>query len=350
MKDLPSLLILMKIFPRLPAKEVIRCKTVSKEWLAYLSTPEFAKNNCRFLRVLGDQKIIVLDKSSCAIRYVDVASPRCVLGNNIHIPFDCHPCNVIFLASLDGMVCVCLCNTGDLVVWNPLTHVFKMLRNSNYQGFYTMDDDSLGFCVDSAGDYKIMHIKCTHFRLTVNIYSFSEGSWSTPRFLIDSPYDIVIYSRSVGTFCRKSLYFVLTKFWCMGNTAVLRLDVESKVIENVGYPDTLSVESIGQLVTIRDELHMVVSIGMCSVDVQLWHLQNNTWSKVVSFVPRVFMPLMIGSSMHYIDGNNKLIIVHEWGDVAQINVRAKKMHVYLEDGNITNKTSNVAYRKTQLNL
>ncbi|MFS8021784.1 hypothetical protein Hanom_Chr16g01431491 [Helianthus anomalus] len=91
----------------------------------------------------------------------------------------------------------------------------------------------------------------------------------------------------------------------MGNTAVLHLNVESKVIENVGYPDTLSMESI---------------------DIQLWHLQNETWSKVVSFVPREFMPLMIGSSVHYINGNNKLIIVHEWGDIAEINVRAKKMH------------------------
>ncbi|MFS8021452.1 hypothetical protein Hanom_Chr16g01427561 [Helianthus anomalus] len=279
MKDLPSLLILMKIIPRHPAKVVTRCKTVC------------------------DQKIISLDKSSCAICYVDVESPRCVLGTNLRIPFDAHPCNLIFLESLHGLVCACLCNTGELVVWNPLTRVFKMLKNSNSYGFYNMDDDSLGFCVDSAGDYKIVHIKCTHFRLTINIYSFSECSWSSP-----------------------SLYFVLNKFKCMGNIAVLRLDVESKVIENVGYPDTLGVESIGELVTIRDELHMLVSIGMCSVDVQLWCLQNETWSKVVSFVPRVFMPFMIGSSVHYIDGNNKLIIVHEWGDVAEINVRAKKMH------------------------
>ncbi|MFS7946538.1 hypothetical protein Hanom_Chr06g00537441 [Helianthus anomalus] len=191
------------------------------------------------------------------------------------------------------MVCACLCNTGELVVWNPLTRVFKILKNSNSQGFYNMDDDSLGFCVDFAGDYKIMHIKCTHFRLTVNIYSFNAGSWSTPSFLIYSPYDIAIYSWSVGTFCGNSLYFVLTKFWCLGNTAVLRFDVESMVV------------------TIRDELHMLGSIRMCSVDVQLWRLQNDTWSKVVSFVPFVFMPLMIRSSVQHIDGNNKLMIVHE---------------------------------------
>ncbi|KAJ0934135.1 hypothetical protein HanRHA438_Chr03g0104001 [Helianthus annuus] len=192
MKDLPSLLILMKIIPRLPAKAVIWCKVVFKDWLAHLSTLEFAKNNCHFLRILGDQKIIALNKSSCPIRYVDVESPRCVLGT------------VIFLVNLDGMVCACLCNTSELVVWNPLTRVFKMMKNSNSQGFYNMGDDSLGFCVDSASDYKIVHIRRTHFRLTVNIYSFSEGSWSTPRFLIYSPYAIAIYSWSVGTFCGNS--------------------------------------------------------------------------------------------------------------------------------------------------
>ncbi|MFS8033203.1 hypothetical protein Hanom_Chr17g01566741 [Helianthus anomalus] len=65
---------------------------------------------------------------------------------------------------------------------------------------------------------------------------------------------------------------------------------------------------------------------MHSVDIQLWRLQNETWSKVVSFVPRVFMPLMIGLFVHYIDGNNKLIIVHEWSEVPEINVTAKDMH------------------------
>ncbi|MFS8033202.1 putative F-box-like domain superfamily protein [Helianthus anomalus] len=148
MKDLPSLVILIRIIPRLPAKGVTRCKVMCKDWLAYHSTPEFDKNNCYFLQILDGPKLIALDKSSCVIRYVDDESPRCVLGTNVHIPFDAHSCNVIFLASLDGM------------------------------GFYNVDDDSPGFCVDSVGDYNIVHIKHTHFRLTVNIYSFSEGSWS----------------------------------------------------------------------------------------------------------------------------------------------------------------------------
>ncbi|MFS7936574.1 hypothetical protein Hanom_Chr05g00417161 [Helianthus anomalus] len=87
------------------------------------------------------------------------------------------------------MVCVCLCNTGELVVWNPIIRMFKMLMltYSNSQGFYNMYDDSIGFCVDFVDDYNIVHIKHTHFRLTINIYSFIEGSWSTPRFLIYSP-------------------------------------------------------------------------------------------------------------------------------------------------------------------
>ncbi|MFS8021785.1 hypothetical protein Hanom_Chr16g01431501 [Helianthus anomalus] len=97
---------------------------------------------------------------------------------------------------------MCLPMSDELVVWNPLTRVFKMLKNSNSHGFYNMDDDSLGFCVIFAADYKIVHIKRTHFRLIVNIYSFSEDSWSTPRFLIYSTYDIAIYSWPVGTLGR----------------------------------------------------------------------------------------------------------------------------------------------------
>ncbi|MFS7973232.1 hypothetical protein Hanom_Chr09g00854241 [Helianthus anomalus] len=106
------------------------------------------------MRILDDQKVISIDISSCVIRYVDYESHKCVSGNSVHIPFDGHLCNVLFLASLDGM----------------------MLSNSNSPGFYSVDDDILGFCVDSAGDYNIVHIKCTRFRLSVNSYSFWEGS------------------------------------------------------------------------------------------------------------------------------------------------------------------------------
>ncbi|MFS8022919.1 hypothetical protein Hanom_Chr16g01445171 [Helianthus anomalus] len=183
------------------------------------------------MRILGDQKIFDVDRSLCAIRYVDRESPKCMLGTDVQIPFDAYLCNVLFLASLDGM------------------------------GFYSVDDDSLGFCVDSSGDYIIVHIKCIYIKLNVNIYSVREGSWSTSKFL------------------------------------------------KYRLPDTMSVEAIGQLVSMLDELHMLISIGMFSIDVQLSKLQNETWSKVFSCLPSVSMPLMNESSMHYVNRNSKLIIV-----------------------------------------
>ncbi|MFS7914890.1 putative nitrous oxide reductase [Helianthus anomalus] len=164
------------------------------------------------MRILDDKKIIVVNQFSCAIRYVDHESPKCVLGTNVHIPFRAHPYNVLFLAILDGIVLVCLINARELVVWNPLTHVFEMLSNSNSQGFYSVDDDSIGFCVDFSGDYNIVHINA---RISSWLLTF-------------------IY-----------LYFLWTKFWCVGNAEVLHLDVDSKIINYVGFPDIMGVEAIG---------------------------------------------------------------------------------------------------------
>ncbi|KAJ0915056.1 putative F-box associated interaction domain, F-box-like domain superfamily [Helianthus annuus] len=288
-KFLPSLLILMNIIPKLPSKVVTQCKVVCKDWLVYLSTPEFAMNHCRFMRRLGDHKIIAVNRLLCDIRYVGNESPKCFLGDKVHIPFTAHPCNILFLASLDGMVCVCLINTGELVIWNPLTRVFKMLSNSNSQGFFNPNQDSLGFCVRSSGDYNIVHIKRTHMMLAINIYSLSEGSWSTPMFSNYSLFNVDVYSWSVGTFCANCLYFVLTRLWCVGNACVLRLDVDSRVISDVGFPDTMDVEATCHLVSIRDQLHMLVSIGFYSVNMKLWKLENEKWSKVFFFVHLLFL-------------------------------------------------------------
>ena len=128
---LPYMVVLFDIIARLPAKVVTQCKLVCTDWLDMLSSEEFAMRHSQYMRRSDDQKIIITSHRTCKVRSLDHKSPNYSTATNVHILFAAKPHNLLFLASLDGMLCVCLKNTCELVVWNPLTSVYKMLSNSN---------------------------------------------------------------------------------------------------------------------------------------------------------------------------------------------------------------------------
>ena len=140
-----------------------------------ISSEEFARIHYQYIRRSDDQKIMLTGRETCKVRSLDHKSPNYITPTNVPIPFDAKPHNLLFLASLDGMLCVCIKNTCELVVWNPLTHVYKMLSNSYSQGFYNVATDAIGFFVDSLGDYSIMHIKRRRGIMTIWIYSLRSG-------------------------------------------------------------------------------------------------------------------------------------------------------------------------------
>ena len=127
--------------------------------------------------------------------------------------FNANPLNLLFLASLDGMLCVCLMNTCELVVWNPLTRVYKMLSNAYSQGFYKISTDAIGFFVDSLDHHIIMHIKRRRGTMTIWIYSLRFGHWRTCCFLKKRPFHELTYHWIQGILCGTGLYFTVCQWW-----------------------------------------------------------------------------------------------------------------------------------------
>ncbi|GJR69111.1 hypothetical protein Tco_0015176 [Tanacetum coccineum] len=65
----------------------------------------------------------------------------------------------IVVGSLDGLVCVALERTCELVIWNPLTTAYKKLSMSNAPPFFRRNRDAIGFYFDSSNnDYKLLQV------------------------------------------------------------------------------------------------------------------------------------------------------------------------------------------------
>ncbi|KAM0053978.1 putative F-box associated interaction domain, F-box-like domain superfamily [Helianthus debilis subsp. tardiflorus] len=319
--DLPFLVVLYVILPRLPPKVVTQCKVVCKQWLSFLSSPEFLRLHCYSMRTSVDQKIITAGPRSCIVRSLDCESPNFNLPTNVHIPFNCQPYNLLFISSLDGMLCVCLKKTCELAVWNPLTRVYRKLSNSNGQGFYDLEYDSLGICIDSSYDYIIVHIKRIHSILTIWIYSMRQNSWSTIRCLEDTVYLGHTSTWSPGTLCGNSLYFTVCQGCRSGNETLLRFDVDSRMFSVIGFPNVCGQRVLGNLVNIRDQLHLILHSGFYNLHVELWKLQTETWMKVFVYPHAVHKPVSLVSTIKYVNATGNCIEVDLMsGAVGQIDL------------------------------
>ncbi|MFS7964360.1 putative F-box domain-containing protein [Helianthus anomalus] len=116
--DLGSDLIMSEILPRLPAKCVGRAKKVCKEWLSCISSKEFVMMHCRHMCKGSRQKILSIGQESCFISStgVDLVDEKTM----ITLPFHVRPSDMWILSSLNGLLCVCLRNTFEMLIWNPL--------------------------------------------------------------------------------------------------------------------------------------------------------------------------------------------------------------------------------------
>uniref|UniRef100_A0A251UHH0 Putative F-box domain-containing protein n=1 Tax=Helianthus annuus TaxID=4232 RepID=A0A251UHH0_HELAN len=271
MSCLPFLVVMLDIIARLPPKNVAQCKLVCKEWLDFILERKFVRAHCHYMRASADQKLLMVGWKTIEVHSLNYKSPGFILPRGVTRPFYAYPSRMFFLASLDGMLCVCLQNTCELVVWNPLTTKFKKLANSNSQGFYKVDSDALGFFVDSSDDYNILHIKRRRGTMTVYIYSMELNSWSTVRFLKHRPYHHYTYLWSPATLCGGGLYFVVTQ--CRGRSdglTVIRFDVNSKSFSELCFPNVYDDEVSGSLVNINEEFICMFVSETMTIDEKLY--------------------------------------------------------------------------------
>ncbi|XP_076903120.1 putative F-box/kelch-repeat protein At3g17570 [Bidens hawaiensis] len=320
--SLPIMVLMLEIIAKLPPNAIAQCKAVCKEWLAFISTSMFLKAHCDYMRASADQKILEADQRSCKVCSLNYKAANYFLATNISIPFNARPENLLFLSSLDGMLCVCLINTWELIVWNPLTTFFKKLSNSNKQGFYKYNRDAIGFCVNSSYDYNIVHVKRRRGTLAIYVYPMRLSSWRTVRFLKKRPYHNETFNWSSGTLCGDGLYFTVAQHWDFGQKIILRFDVNTMEFSELSLPDVHGFGNMGVLADISSELHMLVSPGSIEYGtVSLWKLNNGVWIKLLSYSHRVSIRFPLTTSITYYNLSGSCLVITEWGQVLEVDLR-----------------------------
>ncbi|KAJ0600972.1 putative F-box domain-containing protein [Helianthus annuus] len=159
MADLPTHTIVFEILTRLPAKDVGRSKSVCKQWYALLSTQDFVKIHCSRSVVSSNQRVLLIDDLTCSVRPIISNNNDYGPSSTVTFPFHHQNNDVSILSHLNGLLCVCLNHTYELLLWNPTTTAFKRLSTPDSHGFYINNLDAIGLYVDADDDYKVLHIK-----------------------------------------------------------------------------------------------------------------------------------------------------------------------------------------------
>ncbi|KAL3628751.1 hypothetical protein CASFOL_027797 [Castilleja foliolosa] len=196
---LPEDVIMYCILTRLPVKSILRCKSVCKLWLKFLSSPEFIQlHQAQFSRVPKNQSFIIhrtksswSDRNTTSLFSIESGDKNPTILNH---PLDGYYRDIV--GCCNGLVCLKprASSLDRFVLWNPALKLFKnVFLNPPGVG----ERLSLGFGYDTeADDYKVVSIVCLKnhrimerlmkvMRLEVSmkvirveVYSVNSDSWT----------------------------------------------------------------------------------------------------------------------------------------------------------------------------
>ncbi|KAL8204374.1 hypothetical protein R6Q57_009997 [Mikania cordata] len=252
-------LIVFEILKRVPSRTVGRSKCVSKKWKALLLTPQFVKIHCSRSLSAFNQRVVLVDDLTCSTYPINFQSGGHGQDTILYFPFN----NVTIYSHLDGLLCVRLNHTSEIALWNPVTGSYKLLSTHDRHGFFEYNANAVWLYINASDDYKVRHIKRRLGVFNVNVYSRRFESWKSIPFLTRSEYVSPSFSLSSGTFCGDTLYFIVCDYWIGGENVLLCFDVNSEIFKEITFPPLTSAGmTFGDLVSIKNELYMFVSMGI----------------------------------------------------------------------------------------
>ncbi|GKA13776.1 F-box domain containing protein [Tanacetum coccineum] len=315
-----------EILPRLPARSLIRCMCVCKQWKSFISTREFARMNLYHIR--NDQypthsKLIEMSCSSQTFTSRNCENLKNHDSTTVRpIPFATGGDEVfIVVGSLDGLVCVALERTCELVIWNPLTTAYKKLSMSNAPPFFRRNRDAIGFYFDSSNnDYKLLQV-VSNDPSGAYIYSQKSDSWKKIDCLVSD--QCFFNSRwSFATFLGQSLYFKVKCFIRMAvrRNLIVTFDVKSEKFRNIRFPSLFDKHLGVSLVVVKGCIHLCVAYGkftdtdkpfLADSKGELWRMDDgDCWTKVAVFFRAQHSPLRFNNFYVSRNGNSIVILDH----------------------------------------
>ncbi|XP_060208267.1 F-box/kelch-repeat protein At3g23880-like isoform X1 [Lycium barbarum] len=178
---LPSELI-NEILLRLPVKILLRFRSVSKSWLALISSPQFINTHLSLSANNKDyaHHRLILSLSGPKEKNLNFCSVRSILNESVLEPsdLDC-PLKDKFqiMGSVNGLICLRV-GVEPFFIWNPSIRKFKKVTAEAVERY---GQKVYGFGYDKLhDDYKILRMYTTTSNdLKVEIYSLTSDSWRT---------------------------------------------------------------------------------------------------------------------------------------------------------------------------
>ncbi|XP_076886917.1 F-box/kelch-repeat protein At3g23880-like [Bidens hawaiensis] len=286
MANLPLDIIIFYIQTCLDAIDVLKCKSVCSVWRDMISTPQFEDAHYSRLCIAKNQRTIL-------IRDFNYSTYPMNLEHNSYgpetintFPFQNGLEDVEILAHLDGLLCVCLNETREMVLWNPTTTAHTHLSTTAGHGYYSDNACAVGLYKRLANDYNIIHITQTPPTIKASVYSRNSRSWQNIAFQTNPEYAKRTFYISPGTFCGTNLYFTICECWVVGRNVVIAFDTLTKAITELPFP-LVSSSGIfqGLLANVQNTIQMVLTTGMQNMSLGIWALQEGQWVSMFSVPP-----------------------------------------------------------------
>ncbi|KAI3670387.1 hypothetical protein L1987_87978 [Smallanthus sonchifolius] len=275
-------LIIFGILARLTPKDVVKCKSVCREWRAMLSTQEFERAHLSRSSLPSSQRTLFIRESN----------------------------GVAILAHLDGLLCVCLHQTSELVLWNPTTNAYKHLSTPEGHGRYTDIADTVGLYNGPSNDYNVLHVTRTSDVIAAHIYSRNLGTWRKIPFKTKPGFLHRTFYWSHGTLCGDTLYFTVCECWVVGRNLVIAFDTTTEQVKEISFPPVPPAGIFhGVLANVQDSLQMVLTTGMQEMSLGIWALQGDHWVNLFLAPPIPPVPLSLWISITHYMTNGRWFIM-----------------------------------------
>ncbi|KAK9049933.1 hypothetical protein SSX86_000022 [Deinandra increscens subsp. villosa] len=323
MVDLSVEIIVFEILTRASAKVVGCSKSVCKEWYALLSTQDFARIHCSRSLNSSNQRILNVGELTCSVHPIDIRSCDYGPGTVVDFPFN----DISIHSHLDGLLCVCLDSTFELLLWNPVTGAYKNLSTPDFDCFYENSLDAVGLYIDASQDYKVLHIKRRCGVYAAHVYSRRLDSWRTIPFITRPEYIRQSFYWSSGTLCGDTLYFTVSESYVNGVNVVICFDVNLEQFKEISFPP-VPCNGIykGELLNVKNELHMFVSTGYREMSIDLWKLEGECWIKDFSCPGMITLDEWCSMSHFMTNGNWQLMT--KQGKLYEIQVDTKPFECF----------------------
>ncbi|KAK9663964.1 hypothetical protein RND81_14G009600 [Saponaria officinalis] len=124
--ELPHDLITQSILARLPVKQLIRFKSVSKQWYSTLSSPHFALAHFRFPHPSSTESLLIRSNDNIKLLFFENGDhdTQIVSECKIEADFDVGDEKLLLVGSCNGLVCFGSISGCFFIIWNPITREY----------------------------------------------------------------------------------------------------------------------------------------------------------------------------------------------------------------------------------